>query len=154
MNKSGAGDLIGAIICFLIAAMIMVAGFFVVKSSLEISNNEDIVTVNAVITEVEVNTVHYYNETRKEKTAYVEYEYDGVKYKSGLNVYTWGMREGKEIEILLDPEKPHDARVESEGIGIIVMVVMGVSFLSMGIYNVVLFRKNRKLAAEAPSELE
>ncbi len=136
MIKSYVWDIIGAVIFLMIAAVIAVAGFFMVRSIYVLENNENVVTVPAVITEVKEYRVHYSSETRKEKTAYVEYEYDGVKYKSGLNVYAWWMSEGRELEVKLDPASPADPRIDDEKTGIAVMVVMGVIFFSVGVYHI------------------
>lgn len=82
-----------------------------------------------------------------EYQAYVSYSYDGKDYENvPLNSYSSSMYEGKEIELLCDPE--HPGRVMVGSLGIILPAVlggMGIIFTLVGIIPlIVMMRKKKK----------
>ncbi|MBR4083329.1 MAG: DUF3592 domain-containing protein [Lachnospiraceae bacterium] len=78
---------------------------------------------------------------------YVDYEYQGRKYKDvRLNSYNSSMREGKEIILKLDPDNPEKVRtLHGNLIASVIMGGMGLIFVLVGIIPTVLgIRKDRR----------
>lgn len=94
------------------------------------------VEVDAVISNIEV-----YKDDDGETThrVYVTFEYGGQKYENvGINFYYAGMKEGKTIELLCDPNNP--TRISSEtssAIMIVVFLIFAVTFSGFGIKGIV-----------------
>lgn len=71
---------------------------------------KDAVSVNATITDIDTHTERRGKKKKTYHDVFVEYEYEGVTYSDELDYYTSGMREGDDVEIYVDPERPSDSR--------------------------------------------
>ncbi|MGN0638533.1 MAG: DUF3592 domain-containing protein [Huintestinicola sp.] len=110
---------------FLIVPVINIAGW----SEFE----KDAVPVTARIIDIDTHTTRRSNSHKRTTyhDVYIEYEYEGETYSEELDHYTSGMREGDELEILIDPDDPSKNRSEPylfSGI----MALFGLIFGSIG----------------------
>lgn len=108
------------------------------------------VEVSAVISEIES---YRGSDGDTSHRVYVDYFYDGQEYRDvRLNEYSSGMYEGKEIQLMLDPNNPRKL-MSNIGlyIGPIVFIGMGVVFAVAGVFSLIgISRKSlkkRKLTA-------
>lgn len=107
------------------------------------SFQEDAEKVTAEITEIRE---HYDIDDGTEYRAYVSYSYDGEEYENvPLNSYSSSMYEGKEIELLCDPQNPRHIIQESTGIVLVaVLGGMGFIFALIGIIPLIVMNKKSK----------
>lgn len=75
---------------------------------------KDAVPVSATITDISTHTTRRTGSHKRRTThdVYVEYEYEGKTYSEELDYYTSGMREGDNVDILIDPDNPSKNRSE------------------------------------------
>lgn len=121
------------IVLLAVGVSLLISGIKFGKSAVE---------TQAVITDIQ--TYRSGDDTRH--SVWVEYEYDGKVYKDvQLNEYSSGMRRGKKITILVDPENPE--RVSTKFGTVLaggLLILMGVIFFCVGfIPTVVGIRKSR-----------
>ncbi|MDY3792131.1 MAG: DUF3592 domain-containing protein [Oscillospiraceae bacterium] len=92
-------------VVFLIVPIVSVAGWEDFK--------KDAVPVTATISDIRTHTSRSSNGKRRTyHDVYVEYEYEGESYYEELDHYSSGMREGDEVEMLIDPNNPSKNRSE------------------------------------------
>jgi hypothetical protein len=66
-------------------------------------------------------------------TVYIGYDYGGKHYERELGHYSIGMREGKEIEIFLDPSDPSKISSRGDRMFSFVLLIFGVVLLAVGL---------------------
>lgn len=111
-------------VAFLIVPVVMVSGWEDFK--------KDAVPVTATISDIRTHTSR--SSSGKRRTyhdVYVEYEYEGESFYEELDHYNSGMREGDEVEILIDPHNPSNNRSEPYLFSFI-MAVCGLIFGGIG----------------------
>lgn len=76
-----------------------------------INFNTNAIEVPALITEIDTYTDYDSDGERyTEHDVYISYSYEGKNYETELSEYSSTMKEGKTIQILIDPNCPNDAR--------------------------------------------
>jgi hypothetical protein len=94
----------------------------------------------AVITKIESHSKLTTNsdgeeETETSRTVHIAYDYDGRRYERELNYYSIGMREGREIEIFIDPRDPSKISSRGDRAASLILAVMGAILLFVGLYS-------------------
>ncbi|MDR3278880.1 MAG: DUF3592 domain-containing protein [Synergistaceae bacterium] len=74
------------------------------------------------------------DETNVSYTVHIAYDYNGAKYERELGHYIVGMKEGKEVEIFINPDNPSDISSKGALLGPVILVVMGAIILAVGVY--------------------
>lgn len=145
MKKKRFSSIFFAIFTAIGIIMIICAGVLAWNFMSFQSNAEEI---SGIITEIE----SYRNSDHElSHRVYVSYQYDGKEYEDvSLGYYSSGMYEGKEIELLCDPEKPWSITTSFSGImGSIVLLLIGIVFVLISVIPLVVMarkkRQNRKL---------
>ena len=146
-GTEGTTNLLG--IVFLLVGVIMIVASvctFVGEKQFEAKAEK----TTAVITEIDRYTTGSGDDRTTHHDVYVEYRVDRQVYNCMLNTYTSSMYEGKEIEVMYDPENPGDVRV-SNYIAPIILVFMGLIFGGVGgglfFANIAAGSKRKKLMA-------
>lgn len=127
-GTEGTTNLLG--IVFLLVGVIMIVASvctFVAEKKFEAKAE----TTTAVITEIDTYTTGSGDDRTTHHDVYVEYRVDRQVYNGMLNTYTSSMYEGKEIEVMYDPENPGNVRV-SNYIAPIILIFMGLIFGGVG----------------------
>lgn len=126
----------------------LAAGIGILISHFRFKGNA--VEIDAKITDIVVSG------TRKHRshTVYVTYQYDGETYEDvRFNEYDSGMRKGKTIKILIDPEDPEHV---SSQYGMIfaggVLIFMGVIFFCIGFIPLMVGAKKKSLKKRLMAE--
>ena len=88
----------------------------------------------------------YLGRGRYIRTVYVDFTYEGKKYeKVQMNQYSNGMKEGEQLDLLIDPNNPTEVRtVDGDRNGGILLTIVGVISLAIGILPRVLRRKKKE----------
>lgn len=117
-----------------IGLVFVIAGIFWIVS---VNNFKKI----AVETVAEITTIDTYRDSDGDRhhTVYVDYSYDGTSYDHvSLGFYSSNMYEGKEIELLLDPNNPRKISAKDEGyFGGIIFIIMGTVFGGVGLISLI-----------------
>lgn len=128
MNKpSSALKLIGGIFTALGAISFIVLAILCVNVN---KFNKTAKEVTAVITDISYSRD---SDGERHGNAFVSFEFDGKEYNDvRLNYFSSSMNEGDEITLLVNPEKPRNVRVKGEVLYIILPVIFGVVFGTVG----------------------
>lgn len=140
MKKAEGVTIIGGVLFCLMGVLGIVMG--VLTGISENKFQESALTTTAIITDIDVRYYRSNGKNKKDRDVFVEYEVEGQKYRNELNIYKSSMREGQRIEVFYDPENPGDSRIASGGVSIII-VIMGIIFLTFGTGFIVLYIKNK-----------
>ncbi len=148
--KSAEGTLNIFGIVFLLVGIIMI-----VASIMMFVNNKQFEAhaekTMAVITEIDRYTTGSGDDRTIHHDVYVEYRVDRKVYNRMLNTYNSSMYEGKEIEVMYNPDNPDDVRV-NENVGSVILIIMGLVFGAIGggifFTNVIAGGKRKKLLAD------
>ncbi|MBQ7981299.1 MAG: DUF3592 domain-containing protein [Oscillospiraceae bacterium] len=147
--KSAAGvtNLIG-IVFFLVGILLIIVSVVTYVGNKQFAANAE--TTMATITDIDTYRTRSNGKTKTRHNVYIKYEVDGKTYNRELNYYTSSMYEGKEIEVMYNPDNPADARAE-DSFASIILVFMGLIFGGIGgglfFTNVIAGGKRRKLMA-------
>ncbi|MBR4223557.1 MAG: DUF3592 domain-containing protein [Oscillospiraceae bacterium] len=95
--------LIGSIFTFI---GVITAIIFVVMFTSWLQFKKTAVEIPATITKIETHRYRSSKKTRVEKIVYIDYDYEGENYDTTLGYYSFGMREGGSVAILVDPTHP------------------------------------------------
>jgi len=127
-GAEGTINLLG--IVFLLVGVIMIVASivtFVSNKQFEASAEKTM----AVITEIDRYTTGSGDDRTTHHDVYVEYRVDRQVYNCMLNTYNSSMYEGKEIEVMYNPDAPGDVRV-NDYTAPIILVFMGLIFGGIG----------------------
>jgi len=78
-------------------------------------------------------------------TVMVEYSVDGKKYKGTLDYYTAGMGVGDNVKIFYDPNNPNDFIGDGSNIGMLIFVILGSVFATIGTVFIVISIKKKNI---------
>ncbi len=128
--KSAAGvtNLIG-IVFFLVGILLIIVSVFTYVGNKQFESNAE--KIMATITDIDTYRTRSNGKTKTRHNVYIEYEVDGKVYNRELNYYTSSMYEGKEIEVMYNPNNPADVRAY-ENIAFIILAFMGLVFGAVG----------------------
>ncbi len=102
---------------------------------------ENAVTTNAVITDIESRRYKSGKKYRTSHTVYIEYVVDGETYNSTLGHYNSAMRVGKSVEIMYNPENPEDCRGDTSVMELVIISAIGSVFTLIGVLIIVSFSR-------------
>ncbi len=146
-SASGVTNIIG-IVFLLVGVLLVIVSIITFVGNKQFEANAE--TVMATITEIDTYRTRSNGKNKTRHDVFIEYEVDGKTYNRELNYYTSSMYEGKEIEVMYNPDNPADARAD-ENIASIILVFMGLIFGSVGgglfFANVFAGSKRKKLMA-------
>ena len=137
-------------IFFLIGIVQIILGVVFLKTT---DDQDDYVKIKAVISEIVVDRD---SDGDTDYDVFVDYTYDGVTYgKKPFNMYSSSMYEGKEIDILCDPDNPEKITYEgSHLLPAIIMFVMGGIFSLVAIILLIVMINVMKNPRESKEKLE
>ena len=140
---------VGTIFLFVGISQIL-SGVFLLKNS---GDNEDYVEISAVISDI---IVEQDSDGEYDHEVYLTYTYDGVTYENKrFNMYDSSMYEGKEIDILCDPENPE--KITSKfGLKLpaIILFIIGGLFTFVSIIVIIVMICTLKKPKETKDKLE
>lgn len=128
--KSAAGvtNIIG-IVFFLVGVLLVIVSTVIFVGNKQFEANSE--KTMAVITEIDTYRTRSNGETETRHDVFIEYEVDGKTYNRELNNYSSSMYEGKEIEVMYNPDNPADARAD-DGFAWVILAIMGLVFGVIG----------------------
>ena len=92
---------------YLIPILMVIGGlFFIGLGFKNYSDQKSGVKVEAVVTKIETETRMDADGLTTEEMVYVRYVVDGKEYNERLNFFSGSYKEGDEIVVLYDPQKP------------------------------------------------
>ncbi len=118
------------IVFFLAGILLVIASIMTYAGDKQFEANAD--KTMATITEIDTYRTRSNGKTRTRHNVFVEYEVDGKTYNRELNYYTSSMYEGKEIEVMYNPDNPADIRGGGTGIAMVILCIMGLIFGAIG----------------------
>ena len=130
MKKAEGVTIIGGVLFFLMGVLGIVMG--VLTGISENKFQESALTTTAIITDIDVRYYRSNGKNKKDRDVFVEYEVEGQKYRNELNIYKSSMREAI----------ASFAKERRYGVSIII-VIMGIIFLTFGTGFIVLYIKNK-----------
>ncbi len=142
MKKNNTEKLLFSIFA-VIGSAFLIAGIYFCISSL--NTPEDVVTVTGKIVEIITDRHH---DGDVDHDVYVDYEYDGKNFEGvRLGAYNSSMYEGKEIEMMIDPDKPSRPKMPGTELLLgIIFVVLGALAACVGIIPLIIMgRKGSKV---------
>lgn len=121
-----------------------------------INFNTNAIEIPALITEIDTYTDYDSDGDRyTEHDVYVSYSYEGKSYEAELSEYSSSMKEGKTIELLIDPNCPSDARYGKMVWFVpLIFLLFGVVFGGVGGSFIVSFIKQMMIKSKAMREGE
>lgn len=132
----------------ILGIVLLAVGVLLLTSGIKFGKNA--VEIQAVITDIQT----YRSGDDTHHSVWVEYEYDGKVYKDvQLNEYSSGMRRGKKITLLVDPENPE--RVSTKFGTVLaggLLILMGVIFFCVGFIPTVVWIKKSRLRKKLIAE--
>lgn len=132
----------------ILGIVLLAVGVLLLTSGIKFGKNA--VEIQAVITEIQTHR----SGDDTHHSVWVEYEYDGKVYKDvQLNEYSSGMRRGKKITLLVDPENPE--RVSTKFGTVLaggLLIFMGVIFFCVGFIPTVVWIKKSRLRKKLIAE--
>ncbi|MBQ3544837.1 MAG: DUF3592 domain-containing protein [Lachnospiraceae bacterium] len=128
----------------------IVMGFFFLKFG---EKTDDYVKIKAVISEIVVDRD---SDGDTDYEVFVDYTYDGVTYgKKPFNMYSSSMYEGKEIDILCDPDNPEKITYEgSHMLPSIILFILGGVFSLVAIILLIVMACVSKNSKDGKKKLE
>ncbi len=137
-NGKGVIRIIGVIFS-VIGVVALIATIILLTNTIKFSSNADEVT--ATITSIEYGRVH----GRLQRDVYVSYTYEGAQYDDVyLNYYSYNMREGGEIKILVDREYPTYIASKFSMIIFVLPAILALVFGGIGFTFLFASRSNNK----------
>ena len=127
------------VIFAIIGTFFFIVGLFVCSSMF---NTENKIYTTAIITDI-VSYTDSNGDTSYD--VFVEYEVDGKKYESELNMYSITFSEGKEIEIFYDKDNPNKIGSNSSNIMMLMFPLFGLIFMIIGIAGIYVRSRRKKL---------
>ncbi|MBQ8175451.1 MAG: DUF3592 domain-containing protein [Oscillospiraceae bacterium] len=144
-SAEGINNVIG-VVFFLVGVLLVIVSIITFVGNKQFEANAE--TVMATITEIDTYRTRSNGKTKTHHNVFIEYEIDGKTYNRELNYYTASMYEGKEIEVMYNPDNPADARANDD-FAWIILVFMGLIFGTLGgglfFTNVIAGGKRKKL---------
>ena len=125
----------------LIASVIAILGgiLFIVMGFVGISQVKNYPEVDAIVTSVERDsTIDADGTTTENITVYVSYTVDGKEYNEQLDDTNGDVKEGDQITVRYNPEKPDKVTATTKTAGI-VRIVFGIVITLAGLASLVLF---------------
>ncbi len=125
----------------LIASVIAILGgiLFIVMGFVGISQVKNYPEVDAIVTSVERDsTIDADGTTTENITVYVSYTVDGKEYNEQIDDTNGNVKEGDQITVRYNPEKPDKVTATTKTAGI-VRIVFGIVISLAGLASLVLF---------------
>jgi len=118
--------ILGAILLVVLGIVMIVFSVCVINNT----KNTAFVETPATITRIDTEWVG----DESEHHVFVKYTYEGEDYSGELGSFTTGMKEGKEITILVDSENPTNIQDKNTGKFMYIVTILGAVVILLGIW--------------------
>jgi len=140
------------LIILIIGSVFVILGSFLGGKSFTMMGNayrfmSEAVSVEGVITDIEIEKYQKGSKTRTHYSISVDYEIDGVKYENIVHQYRSSMRIGGEITLYYLPNEPNTVKSGSKNTDFLGSVVIGMGSLIFIIAGYVFLNRIRKKLA-------